>query len=118
MPYPLGGNKFKQGPWYLAPGIQPLSLAERLRGPVRPPAAPAPTGERPELKWVASEFRGPFTLTVRGVTFHLPVDAKVKRRPPLVWVLVDGLVHVLSERGDLLLSAVDRVRFARLWENL
>ncbi|MCU1525137.1 MAG: hypothetical protein JWO18_2031 [Microbacteriaceae bacterium] len=118
MPYPLGGDRYKAGPWYPAPGIEPLSLEERLRGPVRPPVAPVQPAETLKLEWVASEFRGPFTLTVRGVTFHLPVDAKVKRRPPLVWVLVDGLVHVLSERGDLLLSAVDRVRFARLWENL
>jgi hypothetical protein len=95
-----------------------MTLEERQRIPARPAAASTPTGERPELKWVASEFRGPHKITIRGLEFNLPIDARIKKRPPLVWILWEGSVHVLSEKGDLLLSAIDRVRFAELWSNI
>jgi hypothetical protein len=114
-PYPLGGNKFARSPWYLAPNLPPLTLEERRRGPVRPAQ---PVAERPALQWEPSELDGPQTITVRGRVFNLPADARVKRRLPLCWVLINGLVHVLSERGDLLLDAEDRVRFAQLWESI
>jgi hypothetical protein len=117
-PYPNGGDRYKRGPWYAAPYVEPMTLEERQRGPVRPPAAPTPTTEQTSLQWVASEFRGPHTVTIRGTEFHLPLDARIKRRPPLVWILYEGQVHVLSEKGDLLLSALDRLKFAELWSNI
>lgn len=35
MPFPNGGDKYRQGQWYRAPGIAPLTLAERRQMLIR-----------------------------------------------------------------------------------
>ena len=73
-----------------------------------------------EHRWERWELSGPTRLVIGNRTFAIPLGSELKVRPPLVWVRVKDLVHVLSEQGDLDLTGDERTHYGepQIWKRV
>ena len=72
-----------------------------------------PTRKPEPLEFEKWELNGPTSLWIGDERFALPLGAQVKLRHPLVWVRVKGLVHCITELGDVSLTARQRIDWGK-----